>query len=166
MAITEPPDAAASVEVTIRRFRLGDLGRVLEIERSSFAEQSYDRSTFLYYAARGYAGFFVAEHRGEVAGYILTRRTGLFARPRRGGITSVAVGQAYRRRGVGRQLAAAALDFLRRWGARQVDLEVSVTNEPAIRLYESLGFRRERPLPSYYGEAQDGMRMSLDLVQT
>jgi ribosomal protein S18 acetylase RimI-like enzyme len=51
-----------------------------------------------------------------------------------------------RRRGIGERLTRALLDRAREAGAREMVLEVIVQNEPAIALYEKLGFRTTREL--------------------
>jgi GNAT superfamily N-acetyltransferase len=58
----------------------------------------------------------------------------------------VGVVKAARRRGIGEQLTRALLDQARDAGARRMLLEVIVENEPAIALYEKLGFRTTRLL--------------------
>jgi ribosomal protein S18 acetylase RimI-like enzyme len=47
----------------------------------------------------------------------------------------------YKGRGIGRTLATAALEHPRLAAAKRIYLQVWESNEPAIRLYESLGFR-------------------------
>lgn len=47
-----------------------------------------------------------------------------------------------RRQGTGRTLVQAVEDWGRGWGATRVVLWVIAGNEPAIRFYESIGFRR------------------------
>jgi GNAT superfamily N-acetyltransferase len=61
-------------------------------------------------------------------------------------IGGVGVSMPARRGGVGEQLMLAVLDEARALGARRVWLEVLVQNEPAIRLYEKLGFAHMRDL--------------------
>lgn len=56
-------------------------------------------------------------------------------------VLSVAVDPGAQGRGIGRQLVQAGLELLRRQGVRTVKLEVRPNNEPAKRLYSSLGFR-------------------------
>ncbi len=56
-------------------------------------------------------------------------------------VLSVAVDPSAQGRGIGRQLVQAGLELLRRQGVRTVKLEVRPDNEPARRLYSSLGFR-------------------------
>jgi ribosomal protein S18 acetylase RimI-like enzyme len=53
---------------------------------------------------------------------------------------------AFRRRGVSRRMFETMIPVFRERGFEQFLLEVITQNEPAIRLYESLGFRRTRKL--------------------
>ncbi len=56
-------------------------------------------------------------------------------------ICNVVVREDYRRRGIARKLAAAALEEAERQGAAGVLLQVHDDNEPALRIYTDLGFR-------------------------
>lgn len=49
----------------------------------------------------------------------------------------------YRSKGIGRRLLESALAAAKVLGLRRVELQVFASNEPAIRLYESVGFVRE-----------------------
>ena len=49
----------------------------------------------------------------------------------------------YRGQGIGRRLAAAAIEAARAAGMERIELEVLATNVNAIRLYEKLGFVHE-----------------------
>ncbi len=53
------------------------------------------------------------------------------------------VAATHRRRGIGRGLLEAAVNWARGSGIRKLELHVFPWNEPAIRLYESFGFERE-----------------------
>ena len=55
-------------------------------------------------------------------------------------IANVAVLPKYRRRGIARQLTDAALRHAQRNGAASAWLQVRVENQPAIQLYQSMGF--------------------------
>jgi ribosomal protein S18 acetylase RimI-like enzyme len=57
-------------------------------------------------------------------------------------IANVVTDPAFRRRGIARQLVLAAMEGARAHGARQVQLQVRDSNEPAKALYRQLGFRR------------------------
>ncbi len=150
--------------MTIRKYKLSDLPRVLQIERASFGAEGYSISTFLAHAFRDRNGFLVIEDDdGQVVGYVLIRLGLPWLGPRRGGITSIAVAPAHRRQGLGRALMVAALTYLQEQRAEQADLEVSVTNRAAQSLYESLGFKRAKVLPDYYGLHRDGLQMVVEL---
>ena len=150
--------------VTIRRFRVGDLPRVLRIERASFGPDAYSASTFMAHLFRDRKGLSVAEdENGQIVGYILVRVGLGWIGVKRGGITSVAVEPAHRRKGTGRALLARGLEYLREHKVEEADLEVGVANRAAQSLYESFGFRRSRLLPDYYGENRDGLKMILDM---
>lgn len=61
-----------------------------------------------------------------------------------GHITQICVSQSSRGQGVGREVLARSLAGLREAGCRQVSLTVTASNQGAIALYESMGFRIER----------------------
>ena len=61
-------------------------------------------------------------------------------------VNALGVAEAYRRRGVARALMAAAADKAKQMGGDRLGLAVEADNEPAVRLYESLGFERHPTL--------------------
>ncbi len=63
-------------------------------------------------------------------------------------IESVVTDEAVRRRGFGRQVVAALLDWARGAGIGEACLQVLADNDPAIALYRGLGFTR--PLYAYH----------------
>jgi ribosomal protein S18 acetylase RimI-like enzyme len=64
----------------------------------------------------------------------------------RGWIAGVGVSVPHRGRGLGETLMRAVAEEGRARGLREIALEVLVQNEPAIRLYEKLGYERTREL--------------------
>jgi ribosomal protein S18 acetylase RimI-like enzyme len=77
-----------------------------------------------------------------VVGWADIKRAGAPAM-RHCGVLGMGVLAAYRGQGIGHSLLKAAI--IRSWdiGLERIELEVRVDNQPAIALYESLGFRRE-----------------------
>lgn len=65
--------------------------------------------------------------------------------------------------GFGRLLVNHLLAHFRRQKVQHVYLEVRADNEPALKLYERLGFARFRELPGYYEDGNDGVSMRLRL---
>ena len=59
------------------------------------------------------------------------------------GALGMGVAASHRRRGVGEQLAKAALEQSRAAGLSRVELEVFASNQAAIKLYKKLGFEHE-----------------------
>jgi RimJ/RimL family protein N-acetyltransferase len=72
----------------------------------------------------------------------------------------------HRRRGVGRALMAAAEEWAGENGVTKLELHVFPWNEPAIALYESLGYAREGYRKQHYlrdGAYADAVLMALQL---
>jgi RimJ/RimL family protein N-acetyltransferase len=65
------------------------------------------------------------------------------------------VAASHRRRGIGRALLEAAVDWARTAGVRKLELHVFPWNEPAIALYESYGFVREGYRHEHYRRGDD-----------
>lgn len=91
--------------------------------------------------------FVAAEENGVVVGYANFRIVA-----DEGEIERVAVHPDFRRRGYGRKLMEAMVEYSRRKGVRDMTLDVRVNNEKAINLYESCGFVEEGRRKDYYRE--------------
>jgi mycothiol synthase len=76
---------------------------------------------------------------GEPAGVVWMHLQGAL-----GVIEPIGIAPGHQGQGVGRALLAAALLELRRRGARAARLGVWKDNEPAIALYQQMGFRHSR----------------------
>lgn len=70
-------------------------------------------------------------------------------------ITNIMVLPEQRRKGYGRQLVTALLEFAQEAGMTCATLEVRANNEPAIRLYEELGFVRAAVRKAYYPDNRE-----------
>jgi putative acetyltransferase len=96
-----------------------------------------------YYFARGGQGFWVAQE-GETPDRVL----GMVGVERHaddaGELRRMAVEKAHRRKGIGRELLAAAEAFCGDYGYRRVVLSTSELQVAAMHLYESSGYRRVR----------------------
>lgn len=72
--------------------------------------------------------------------------------PRAGHIGQISVHPAYQGQGLGRRMLNSALEEFDRYGFGSASLAVTVTNEPALHLYESCGFRRIHTFPVFCRE--------------
>lgn len=68
----------------------------------------------------------------------------------RGYIAMLAVHHSMRKRGMGSRLVSLAVSAMRGGGCDEAVLETEVTNIGALRLYEGLGFVRDKRLHKYY----------------
>lgn len=82
-------------------------------------------------------------------------------------LLTIAVRPMMRRRGAGRHLLAAAVEYAREAGAKSLFLEVAVDNLAACKLYEAMGFQTVGVRAAYYrrnnGSTTDALVMRLTL---
>ena len=78
-------------------------------------------------------------------------------------VALLAVGGPFRGMGAGLALMDRIMAESIAVGAPRVQLEVRVTNGPAISFYERRGFVRTETVRGIYGDGGDGYRMVLDL---
>lgn len=89
--------------------------------------------------------YLVALADGKVVGYM-----GVWMILDEGQITNVAVDPEYRRRHIAESLIEEMVRRTAEEGVTSWTLEARVDNDPAIRLYEKMGFRGEGIRPKYY----------------
>jgi len=160
-------DEATPGPLAFRRMEVGDLDRVMEIAREGFAhpwspellkrELAHDWSTVLL-ATRRAPG---AEPTGRerVVGFLVYWLVHDEVH-----VLNIATALSERRRGVARALMGEAVARGRAAGATVATLEVRRSNEPALALYRSLGYRQVGVRPNYYvDENEDAIVMVSDL---
>lgn len=85
---------------------------------------------------------------GSAAGLSLTS----FVAPHVGHIAEICIVPQARHSGLGHELLRRSLEALRATGAERISLAVTVSNEPALRLYRRFGFREIRRFHAYIRE--------------
>lgn len=122
----------------LRRGHAGDHARVLEIDAAAFPRFWHLDAAGLgeALAATPRTRFRVGVSSGAVVAYAIGGRAG-----RQGYLQRLAVHPAHQRAGLGSTLVLDSLRWMRRHGARHVVVNTQVENEPALSLYERLGFR-------------------------
>ena len=133
----------------IRELTAADVDAVSKIEEASFS-MPWKAGDFLEMVEADYAHYYVAEEEGEIAGCCGIRNLA-----GDGEITNVVVAEKFRQRGIGRSLMEYMLKKAPSFGIGDCTLEVRVSNVPAIRLYESLGFRSEGVRPDFYEKPRE-----------
>ena len=92
----------------------------------------------------------VAEENGKVAGYVGSQSVLGEA-----DMMNLAVAPSFRRQGIGRKLVQELVRRLNEKGNHILVLEVRASNEPAILLYEELGFAQVGRRPNYYAHPKE-----------
>ena len=80
-------------------------------------------------------------------------------------IMNVAVSEEFRGKGIGEKLVVSLIDGLKEKAVYRLTLEVRVSNTPAIKLYEKLGFVQIGRRPNYYYHPkEDALIMGKELL--
>lgn len=67
----------------------------------------------------------------------------------------------FRKQGYGNKLLDYAINYIKKIGFRKINLEVRVSNEPAIKLYTKLNFLEIQKRLNYYNDNEDAIMMQL-----
>lgn len=141
----------------IRPLQVEDMVTVAAIERESFSKPWSEEELFKCVKLANYR-FFVAEEDGRVVGY-----AGLLTCLDEADLTTVAVTEAYRRRGIARALLEEIQLYAREREIRYLFLEVRASNQPARALYEKCGFQEVGRRKDYYQDpVEDAILMKYE----
>lgn len=147
-----------SEPLTFEPMTLDDLPIVLKIEQASFPNpwslQMFEREI----VHSKIAHIYTVRRKGDIVGYF-----SLWKIVDEGHLTNITVAPEFRRQGFGEIICREVIRLAREIRIRKVTLEVRVTNETAIRLYEKLGFIRTAVRPKYYENQIDALIMDLTI---
>jgi ribosomal-protein-alanine N-acetyltransferase len=153
----------------VREFNLKDLERVMQINAACLPE-NYSSYFYRDLYQRYPQSFRVAEVENTVQGYIMCRiergwsKMGKLTPTRLCHIVSIAVMEDYRRRGIGRELIVQAMRKGREvYDTSEGYLEVRISNDAAIGLYDVLGFKKVKRNYGYYMDGEDAWVMAASL---
>lgn len=132
-------------EALFREMTPADVSEVGVIERLSFATPWSEESFVSELLYNQLACYYVLEFKGHVIAY-----GGMWTIAGEGHITNIAVHPGFRGRQLGRSLVIGMLKAGEEKGCSKFTLEVRPANTPAVRLYESLGFKGVGIRPKYY----------------
>lgn len=130
--------------ILIREMQAKDTEEVAKLEEQIFS-QPWSRKAFLDSLSLGNTVFLVAEENGRIVGYI-----GMYVAMEEGEITNVAVAPLERCHGVGGLLISEVKKEAERRLLARIVLEVRVSNDTAIRLYERNGFVNQGVRKGFY----------------
>jgi ribosomal-protein-alanine N-acetyltransferase len=148
--------------IEFRKLKLRDLNAIEQIERTSYPTP-WSRSMFAGELAKPSSICLgaVDVEQEEIVGYlIISRYVDAWH------VMNIAVAPEYRRRGIARSLMERLFEVTARDARRGYTLEVRVSNEAAIRLYEELGFKTRGIRRGYYTDnREDALIMWKDPVR-
>lgn len=140
---------------TIRRLTYSDLPAVISIERRSFPTP-WSLAMFVLELSKPSGVCLAAAEGDALLGYLVCSRYDQVWH-----LMNVAVDPEHRRTGIARRLIAKLVQ--EGGGTLPFTLEVRVSNQPAITMYEHLGFRSAGVRPRYYQDnGEDALIMWLD----
>ena len=135
--------------VEIRGLQMRDLGSIEEIEKRSYATP-WSRSMFAGELAKPSSICLGAFEGGQLLGYmIISRYVDAWH------VMNVAVDPDHRRRGIAMSLLERLFELTDDATRRGYTLEVRVSNDGAIRLYEEAGFRARGIRRGYYTDNRE-----------
>ncbi|MBR4949240.1 MAG: ribosomal protein S18-alanine N-acetyltransferase [Clostridia bacterium] len=144
--------------IKIEKMTLEDAKKAYEIERECFSVP-HSLSDFEMEAQRDISYFALAKDGEEIMGYC-----GIVDVSKEGNISTFAVREDYRGKGIGKMLFQHIISYAKEQKMEFITLEVRKTNAPAIKIYESLGFKVLGVRKDYYTKPkEDALIMTLFL---
>lgn len=140
--VARPP-----IRVLIEPMALGDLPSIHAIEQASFSAPWPANAYRSELEANRLASYLVARVDDDVVGY-----GGMWLMVDEAHITTFAIHPAWRRQHIGERLLLEFVDVSILRHAREMTLEVRLSNLPARHLYEKFGFRPVGVRPRYYSD--------------
>lgn len=122
------------------------LDEVIKVEEKAYGEHHWSKESFFNELNNQLAKYFCAfNEQGELVGYC-----GCWQILEEAHITNVAVSPDFRRQNVGEALLVAIIKSCYKEMVKYLTLEVRVSNEPAIKLYEKYGLKSLGIRKGYY----------------
>lgn len=142
--------------MAIRSMNIKDLQHVIVIEQSLFGTP-WGYEDFLYeLKVNPYGHLYVYELDGQIIGFI-----GMWFIYEDATITTLGVAKEFQRRGYAKELMDYAIKRSEEAGCEKCTLEVRVSNVPAIKLYESYGFKIVAIRKNYYTDTHEDAYLML-----
>lgn len=140
--------AEPASSIVIRKFEISDIADALKIEHQSFPTP-WSSAMFVLELSKSSSICLAAVDDDVIVGYLVAARYAQVWH-----VMNVSVDPANRRAGIGTSLIQ-ELYRLAEQGRTHYTLEVRITNEGAIKMYERCGFRSAGTRPGYYADNRE-----------
>lgn len=154
--LTESKDSDIQYVSYTSELQMPDIMKLIQKDLS----EPYSIYTYRYFIHNWPKLCFLAMHGDECVGAIVCKLDIHRKMIKRGYIAMLAVDVKYRKRKIGSNLVRRAIRAMVEDDAEEVVLETEI-NRPALRLYENLGFVRDKRLFRYYLNGVDALRLKL-----
>jgi ribosomal-protein-alanine N-acetyltransferase len=141
-------------ELLIREMTLADVPVVLQIDQLSFPLPWPERS-YRFELTRNPSSHLMVAEADQAASNSVIGFIGSWLLADEVHISTLAVHPEFRRQGTGEQLLLTLLHWAVNRGAEIATLEVRISNQAAIRLYQKFGFIISGRKPGYYRDNQE-----------
>lgn len=135
--------------IEIQAMQMCHVSQVAQLETVCFSDPWSERS-IASEITNPLSTWIVALEDDRVVGYV-----GAQSVPPEADMMNLAVSPDYRRKGIAQSLICALIEKLRGEGICSLTLEVRASNQPAITLYEKLGFAVAGRRPRYYSNPRE-----------
>ncbi|KAJ3325436.1 hypothetical protein HDV06_004295 [Boothiomyces sp. JEL0866] len=136
-----------------------ELKEMMELIEKDLSEP-YTIYTYRYFLNRN-PGLSFTIRTDKLVGVIVCRLEPHGNTPKRGYIAMLAVDKEYRNRGLATKLVKRCIEEMVGRDADEIVLEAEISNKGALKLYEKLGFVRDKRLNRYYLNGEDAFRLKL-----
>ena len=156
-----PPPPPAETNISFIQYRdETQMPLIMRLIQKDLSEP-YSIYTYRYFIHNWPNLCFLAMADGDCVGAIVCKLDMHKKVTKRGYIAMLAVDSNYRKRRIGSTLVKKAIEAMVDDEADEVVLETEITNKPALKLYENLGFVRDKRLFRYYLNGVDASRLKL-----
>ena len=150
MNLKKQKNSRGNDNMAIRQFEWKDIGKIMDIEQQSFGSDKWDELEFMKWYEKFPGGFLVVEEKdGNISAYAICDKEGY--------LRSIAVREGNRRNGIGKTLIR---EIIEKINLQELYLHVRISNEGAIKFYESLGFKRIQVFKGVYDDGEDAIYMN------
>ena len=136
--------------VNISVMELSDLDEIKDILEKDF-DDFWNYNIFKSELENPNSIYFIAKHSNEIIGFV-----GILLILDTAEITNIVVKKSYRGNGISKILMNHIINYCIEKNIEKINLEVNSKNEPAIKLYQSFGFKEVGLRKKYYGTS-DGV---------
>lgn len=137
---------AEKATIKIDKMTTADVDEIYEIEKESYGEHHWSKDSFYSEVSNNIARYYVAkDENNKILGYI-----GSWFIIEETHITNVSVSPKFRKKSIGEALLVHLIQQCYKEKIKYITLEVRVSNEPAIKLYEKYQFKSLGTRKHYY----------------